>query len=211
MKIGLRKLVSPHPLTWPELTTLLAEVEATLNSRPVAPLHADDLDESNVLTPGHFLIGRPLRAPPTKLPSTGKLSLLRRWNLVERLQADLWRHWSTSYLASCAARSKWLRPGTTLQEGDIVLVKDESLRSRSWPLAIITKLHSGDDGVSRVATLRCRGKTYQRPVHRLVHLVTDSDEDIQAAKESATSTSSDITPSPAPPGVCSGSSSEQRN
>ncbi len=233
MKIGLRKIVTPHPLTWPELTTLLAEVEATLNSRPVAPLHADDLTENNVLTPGHFLIGRPLRAPPTKLPSTGKLSLLRRWNLVERLQADLWKHWSTSYLSSCAARSKWILPGTALQVGDIVLVKDESLRSRSWPLAIIEKLHSGDDGVSRVATISCRGKSYQRPVHRLVRLITDADEE-QRTENSASlntaspdnsdvsppaSTASDVsatpleptnpTPLSAPPGVCSGSLPEQ--
>ncbi len=205
MKLSLRKIVSPHPLTWPELTTLLAEVEATLNSRPISPLHADDLDESNVLTPGHFLIGRPLRAPPTKLPSTGKLSLLRRWNLVERLQADLWKHWSTSYLASCAARSKWLRPGTALHEGDVVLVKDESLRSRSWPLAVIHKLHPGDDGISRVATIRCRGKTYLRPVNRLVCLVTDADE-----AESVHTTSTSVTSSAASPGGCSGSIPEQR-
>ena len=217
MKIGLRKLITPHPLTWSELTTLLTEVEATLNSRPVAPLHADDLKEDNVLTPGHFLIGRPLRAPPTKLPSTGKMSLLKRWNLVERLQADLWRYWNSAYLSSCAARAKWLRPGFTLHVGDVVLVKDESLRSRSWPLALITALHTGDDGVSRVATIRCLGKTYQRPVHRLVHLVTDADENLHPSKGSTLlqDTSNSDAPayasSAAPPRVCSGSTRpEQR-
>ncbi len=214
MKLGLRKIITPHALTWSELTTLLSEVEATLNSRLISPLHSDDLSEDNLLTPGHFLVGRPLRAPPTKLPSTGKLTLLRRWNLTECLQEDLWRYWLSAYLASCSARAKWLRPGYTFHVGDVVLVKDESLRSRSWPLAIITKLHSGEDGVSRVATLRCRGKIYQRPVHRLVHLVTDADEDLQSAKEStpqdsANSASSDYTPSAAPPGVCSGSIPEQ--
>ena len=88
--------------------------------------------------------------------------------------------------------------------GDIVLLKDETLRTRDWPLALITELHPGDDGVSRVATLRCCGKIYQRPVHRLVHLVTDADEDLQSAKESTpqdstNSASSDYTSSAAPP------------
>ncbi len=177
MKTGLRKIIAPHPLTWSELTTVLAEVEACLNSRPIVPLHASDLEEDNVLTPGHFLVGQPLRAMPSKRPSSGKTSLLRRWNLTEKLNADLWRSWSSSYLSSCATRAKWLRPGNAFHTGDIVLVKDESLKSRNWPLALISQLHPGDDGVPRVATLRCRGRTYTRPTNRLVPLVTDSDEE----------------------------------
>ncbi len=205
MKVGLRKVAGPHPLMWAEMYTLLTEVESVLNSRPIAPLGADDLKEANNLTPGHFLIGRPLRALPSKRPPSGKLSLMRRWNLVERLQADLWKYWSSAYLSSCVARAKWLRPGYALQVGDVVLVKDESLKSRAWPLAVIEELHKGSDGVARAATLRCKGKLYQRPANRLVPLITDADEN-----KHTSDVSSDITPSPAPPGVCSGFSSPNR-
>ncbi len=225
MKVGLRKVAAPHPLTWPELETLLTEVESVLNSRPIVAVKAGDLEEGNILTPGHFLIGRPLRATPAPTPPSGKLSLLRRWNLTERLQTDLWKHWLAAYISSCSARAKWLRPGRPLRVGDIVLVKDESLRSRSWPLALVTKLHPGDDNITRVATLYCRGKEYKRPVIRLVPLITDEEEaeahsfsnsnDDPIDAESAPHTTEPALNTPAtlpsaPPGVCLGSTPNQR-
>ncbi len=57
MKLLLRKTLTPHPLRYEELYTALVEVEAILNSRPLSPLHADDLKEVAFLTPGHFFIG----------------------------------------------------------------------------------------------------------------------------------------------------------
>ncbi len=68
MKSLLRKILTPQPLRFEEMTTVLAEVEAILNSRPMTPLYSEDLQESSYLSSGHFLIGRPLRAPPTHQP-----------------------------------------------------------------------------------------------------------------------------------------------
>ncbi len=78
MKAILRKNARPHPLRWEELYTLLVEAEAILNSRPIAPLHSEEAAEGMFLMAGHFLIGRPLRAPPTKTPPSGSISNLRR-------------------------------------------------------------------------------------------------------------------------------------
>lgn len=50
--------------TYEELTTILAQVEACLNSQPLVPLSSADKDGVEVLTPGHFLIGQPLSALP---------------------------------------------------------------------------------------------------------------------------------------------------
>ena len=106
MKQQLRKNLQPHSLRWDELYTVLTEAEAILNSRPLMPLHSEEAAEGMYLTPGHFISGKPLRAPPTKLPSTAQTSDLRRWNLVSRVKSDLWRQWCSSYLASCSQRSK---------------------------------------------------------------------------------------------------------
>ncbi len=65
-----------------ELTTLLAEAESILNSRTLWPLHSTDPEDPLVLTAGHFLIGRPLKSPPTPgADLKTDVSKLKRWNL----------------------------------------------------------------------------------------------------------------------------------
>ena len=64
MKCFLRKNVAPHPLRYDQLYTIVTEAEAILNSRPLMPLKSDDISEGAYLTAGHFLINRPIRAPP---------------------------------------------------------------------------------------------------------------------------------------------------
>ena len=177
MKLHLRKNLKPHPLRWDELYTVLMEAEAILNSRPLAPLHSEESEEGAYLTAGHFLVGRPLRSPPSKPSSTARISDLRRWNLVSRLKSDLWRQWCASYLSSCAQRTKWTyRSCRKLQPGDLVFVKDETLRTRDWPIAIVEKIHPGDDQEVRVVTIRCHGRTYKRPTVKIIPFFTDQDE-----------------------------------
>ncbi len=173
MKTLLRKNIKPHPLRFDELYTLLTEIEAVLNSRPLVPLKSGDIEEEGFLTAGHFLVGRPLRAAPTSQPPSGKISSLRRWNLVSRLTAEFWEQWLQTYLASCAQRAKWTRPTRSLSVGEVVFLKDETLRVREWPLAVITKIFPGTDGQVRTVQLRCRGQTYTRAANRTIPFVSD--------------------------------------
>ena len=55
MKSHLKRVVGEAKLTFEELTTILAQVEACLNSRPLLSVPHDD-DGVEMLTPGHFLI-----------------------------------------------------------------------------------------------------------------------------------------------------------
>ena len=63
VKIHLKRVLGDVKLTYEELSTLLYQIEACLNSRPPAPLPNDD-DGIEALTPGHFLVGKPLTGLP---------------------------------------------------------------------------------------------------------------------------------------------------
>ncbi len=171
---------------------MLVEAESILNSRPLASISTEEAADLSFVTAGHFLIGTPLKAPPSKQPSTSPISHLRRWNLVTRLKADLWKKWSASYLSSISQRSKWFRPSLQLRPGDIVFVKDETLRTRDWPIAKVIKTYPGDDRVVRVVDIICRGTTYRRPVVKLVLALTDDEID---ANRSQAEDASSSTPS----------------
>ncbi len=92
MKILLQKNLSAKLLRYDELeTTILVEVEAVLNCRPSEPFTSTDPDSTELITPGHFLIGRPLLAPPpVHVNDVRKPDLLKRWAFVQRIIQDLW-------------------------------------------------------------------------------------------------------------------------
>ena len=81
LKYHLRRVLKNHTLTYEEFITLLCNIEACLNSRPIGPL-SDSIEEFNNLTPGHFLIGSAL----TLISEPSLLSInenrLSRWQLV---------------------------------------------------------------------------------------------------------------------------------
>ena len=177
IKTLLRKLVGGHHLTFEELTTVLTEVEATLNSRPLLPVHSTSPDGYEVITAGHFLIGRPLRSLPSRVPSTVKICNLRRWNLVNRLSAELWDQWYTIYLQSLQQRKKWQGIKPNIVKGDIVLLKDEEIYGRrTWPLARVLEVHPGADGLARVVTVFYDKRVSKRTVKKLVPLLKISKE-----------------------------------
>ena len=73
------------------MTTVLCQIEACLNSRPLfTTLDTNDDDGIAPLTPGHFLIGRPLEALPDRV-STMPLPTLKRWQLCQALTQHFWK------------------------------------------------------------------------------------------------------------------------
>jgi len=93
MEFHLRRVVGNAKHTFEAFYTLLCQVEAVLNSRPICPM-SNNPDNPQVLTPGHFLIGTSLLALPVDLAS----NRLFRWLHVQQMVQRLWKCWSHDYL-----------------------------------------------------------------------------------------------------------------
>lgn len=89
VKHHLRRVIGDHTLSFEEFSTLLCQIEACLNSRPIAPL-SDSLDDFQALTPGHFLIGSALNLAPEPSLLTLNENRLSRWQLVRQLSERFW-------------------------------------------------------------------------------------------------------------------------
>ena len=140
VKTHLHRIMGEVKLTFEELTTVLTQIEACLNSRPLVP----DEDGIEALTPGHFLIGQPLCALPDPSSSHRSISLLKRWDLCQNLIRHFWKRWSTEYLTSF---NKWRHPSRNRQVGDVVVLKEDNVMPTKWPLARVVEVHRGKDGL----------------------------------------------------------------
>ena len=175
-KTHLRRIVGEVKLTYEELTTTLAQIEACLNSRPLTPL-PESSDALEVLTPGHFLIGKPLTALPNPPEVNQPIALLRRWHLCQKLASHFWYRWSHEYLTTLNRLSKWQNPARNLQVGDVVCLRDEPTSPTKWPLARVIEIHPGQDGRVRVVTVRTPKGTYKRPIVKVVPLLSTGQDE----------------------------------
>lgn len=165
-KNHLKKVIGDATLTFEELTTVLAQIEACLNSRPISRM-SDGCDDPIPLTPGHFLVGEPLVLIPEANYQNSNVSSLRRWQLTQRKVQEFWKRWSKEYLTQFLQRHKWRQGTREFEIGDVVLVKEENLPPSKWLYGMITEKHSGPDKITRVVSLRSRGTVFKRPVSKL--------------------------------------------
>ena len=81
----------------------------TSRSRCLVSIPCND-DGIEPLTPGHFLIGKPLKSIPDSPVSYRPVSLLRCWHLCQSLVRHFWKRWSTEYLSMLRHYTKWHHP-----------------------------------------------------------------------------------------------------
>jgi transposase InsO family protein len=169
MKPHLRRTLGSRVATYEELCTLLSEIEACLNSRPLCTL-SDDPSNPSYLSPGHFLIGEPLTQLPAIDLSNVNTNRLSRWQTYQQQVQHFWQRWSADYLQSLQQRHRWTRTTPNFQPGDIVLIKEDTTTPLQWPLAVIQDIHPGKDGIVRVVTVKTPKGVYKRPTSKICPL-----------------------------------------
>jgi hypothetical protein len=161
-KYHLIRIVGLTKLYFEEMATVLAKIEAMLNSRPLVP-ESDDPEGMTALTPGHFLIGRPLTAIAEPVFADVRSTYLTRWQLIQQMSQHFWQRWSKEYLTTLQQRTA-KKDRSHIAVGQLVLIREDSLPPLQWLLGRVTEVKPGQDGLVRVVVLRTKGGTIERPV-----------------------------------------------
>jgi len=137
-----------------------------LNSQPICPL-SNNPDNPQVLTPCQFLVGTSLLALPDHNLVNLASNRLSQWLHVQQMFQRSWKCWSHHYLHQLQKRTKWKDIQPNVMIGDLVLVKEDSLPPLVWKKAVISDIHAGRVGLTRVVTLRTAKGTFKRPVTKI--------------------------------------------
>lgn len=151
------------------LRTVFIEIEGMLNSKPLGYTSSEVADPDPV-TPNCLLMGRRDASLPQVVYEGPEILGQRRWRHSQILADHFWRRFLKHYLPGLQDRQKWQKQSANLQIGDIVMIVDNQLPRALWPVGKVSQVFPGPDSRIRSAEVTVKGRTYVRPVARLVTL-----------------------------------------
>ena len=128
----LRKAIGSRRLTYEELNTVLVEVEAVLNSRPITYVYENDVEEP--LTPSHLFCGRRLLSRDhdggdVEVPDDESFDITHEAAVTQMKKETavvehFWRRWHKEYLVDLRESHKMnqQKSRVEIKVGDVVLV-----------------------------------------------------------------------------------------
>ena len=186
VKLSLKKCLRNSRLSFEELGTVLVDVEAVLNSRPLTYVY-DEMEER--LTPSHLVIGRRILSSPSISSSVNsgdkEESLTKRARFLQRTLDHFWNRWRSEYLTELREHhrySKELSCRREIQVEDIVCIHDNKIPRQSWRLGKVERLLPGQDGHVCSAVVRVKSgnsvlSEWRRPLQRLYPLEVTAEPD----------------------------------
>ncbi|XP_031777962.1 uncharacterized protein LOC116415998 [Nasonia vitripennis] len=170
-KHHLKRVLKDQKLTYEQINTLLIQIEAILNSRPLCSLSTDPNDPVSI-TPAHLLVGRPFNVLPEKSVFSVPGNRLSTYKFLTKMRQDFWNKWHKEYLHELQTRQKWHDSTAELIVGSVVILMDDITYCSRWPLGVIVEVHPGSDGIARVASVKTSTGIYKRNITRLCILPT---------------------------------------
>lgn len=126
-----KQVIGDTLFTFEELNTFTTEVEDILNSRPITTISSDPNDLM-VLSPAHYLIGKPITSLPETDLSSVPVNRMSTWQHITKVRQDFWTRWNLEYLNELQMRNKWQKDGSNLDVGTVVLIKEKNLPCTQW-------------------------------------------------------------------------------
>ncbi|XP_055528015.1 uncharacterized protein LOC129720561 [Wyeomyia smithii] len=123
-KTSLVKILGSTQLSFEDYATVLSQIEANMNSRPLTSL-SNDPSELDVLTPGHFIIGSPLISLPEPNYTNILTNRLDHYQQLQKLIQQHWDRWRKVYLTELNHQREKATFSTHIQVEQIVLVKED--------------------------------------------------------------------------------------
>ncbi|XP_064097193.1 uncharacterized protein LOC135208680 [Macrobrachium nipponense] len=178
LKNCMKKVVGRALLSYDELSCILVELESIINDRPLS-YTSGNLDQKEILTPNHLILGRKLRSFPKESINWEEVSedplysktenVEKRFLYISKLCDQLLKRWEHEYLISLRETHRIGVQHNSWPKIDVVLVHDEGPRNK-WKLGQVIQVHVGSDNVVRVATLKTSHGQIMRPIVKLYPL-----------------------------------------
>ena len=131
----LNSLLKTHgvSLTDESSQTLLTEVEAIVNSRPLTTDVINDVTSAVPLSPINLLTTKSrVVMPQPGVFTSADMYCRKHWRRVQHLSNEFWSRWRKKVLLTLQNRQKWNNKTRNCEIGDIVLVKDDMETGGQW-------------------------------------------------------------------------------
>ncbi|XP_065075682.1 uncharacterized protein LOC135699370 [Ochlerotatus camptorhynchus] len=93
---------------------------------------------------------------------------LQHYQELQQVVQQHWKRWRREYISQLHNQNQRFPQATLLKVGQMVVLKEDGAAAIEWPLARITEVFPGPDGVVRVVKLRTpNGAVYKRQASRV--------------------------------------------
>ena len=147
------------------LVTVLTEVEAVINSRPLTPVSFHNIEEGP-LTPNDLLCPDASHNLPTAPSEDRDAYLYDKYKQTKFLINKARERWVKEYLPNIADRNKWFAEQRNLQINDIVILADHP-NSKELDLGRVVGVYPDRKGLVRSAKLRIKNGEIIRPIVKM--------------------------------------------
>lgn len=200
VKNCLKRTLEKHLLNDNQMSTIIKEIEAVINTRPLTCV---DSELTHILKPADFLtLGRNIvmRSRSNSLVPQGsntKVDLINSWKRGLIVLEEFKDMFTNHYLLSLRERynSAYKQPRVTSKlqpvEGQIVQIKSDSKNREDWKVGKITSLSKGSDNLCRTAKVKVGDKEFTRSIAHLYPLEIEEESDNKSMETSVNAEETD--------------------